>query len=135
MSAKDDPPPFRNVGKKAAPAAARARLKALFGPHVDSFDYFVEEGLARCVAGLEAQEVEHPNGGPRLRFWLESAKINRPLSTGHGDLDAKALLPSECRERALSYRGQVRAILVTQLGDEPPERHDRRFGLMPVMLS
>lgn len=134
MSPPNDPPPFRNVGRKGAPAAARARLKALFGPHVDSFDHFVDEGLSRCVSSLEAQEVEHPNGGPRLRFWLESVKISKPLSTGHGELEAKVLLPSECRERNLSYRGQLRAVLVTQIGDEPPERIDRRLGLMPVML-
>ena len=52
----DKVPPFRNVTKRPGPPkAAGARLQALFAPHVHSFDYFLDEGLSRCVAGLEAQ--------------------------------------------------------------------------------
>ena len=128
------PPVFRNVTRKPAPAAARARLKGLFSPHVDSFNQFIQEGVQRCVDALDAQEVEHPEGGGRLRFWIERVEIASPIRTEAGSIDAKPLLPAECRERGLSYRGQVRAVLVRQVGDGPPERLERRLGLMPIML-
>ena len=123
-----------NVGRKAVPKAARDRLKALFAPHVDSFDQFVDQGLGLCVDALDAQEIEHPNGGPRLRFWLESVNVSKPVRSALGRLDSTPLFPSECRERALSYRGQLRAVLMRQVGDGEPEWLERRLGLMPVML-
>lgn len=113
---------------------AHARRKNLFSPHVDSFDQFCEVGIKRCIEALEPQEVEHPSGGPRLKFWLESVSLARPVRTEAGALEAKSLLPAECRERGLSYRGQVRAMVMVQVGDAPPERIDRRLGLMPIMV-
>lgn len=126
-------PPFRGV-REPVNATARERLRRLFSPHVDSFDRFLDAGLPGAVAALEPQEVEHPAGGPRLRFWLESVSIAKPLRVDPGAVDSAPLLPAECRERAISYRGQIRAVLVRQVGDAPPERLDRRLGQMPVMV-
>ena len=134
MAPPEQPPPFRNVNRKPAPAAARERLRHLFSPHVDSFDHFLTEGMAKCVSALEAQEVEHPSGGPRLRFWLESVTVSKPMRVEHGLIDPKPLYPAECRERAVSYRGQLRATIVRQVGEGEPERLERRLGLMPIMV-
>ena len=129
------PPPFRNVTSKPAPAAARQRLKDLFAPHVDSFDHFLTEGLRRCIAGLEAQEVEHPSGGPRLRVWLERMTIAKPEKREQGSLDsARPLYPAECRERACTYKGPCRAVFCVQVGEGDPERIEVRLGLMPIMV-
>ena len=129
------PPPFRNVTSKPAPAAARQRLKDLFAPHVDSFDHFLTEGLRRCITGLEAQEVEHPSGGPRLRVWLERMTIAKPEKREQGSLDsARPLYPAECRERACTYKGPCRAVFCVQVGEGDPERIEVRLGLMPIMV-
>ena len=101
---------------------------------MDSFNFFCDEGKQLCVDALEAQEIEHPEGGERLRFWIEKVEISHPVRTEGGSIDAKALLPAECRERGLSYRGSVRAFLMRQVGDGTPERIERRLGLMPVMV-
>ena len=131
----DKVPPFRNVTKRPGPPkAAGARLQALFAPHVHSFDYFLDEGLSRCVAGLEAQELAHPAGGPRLRFWLESVKVSKPMRVEPGLLESKPLYPAECRERAVSYKGAMHGFFCYQVGDGEPERIERRLGLMPVMV-
>ena len=114
--------------------ASRPCSKNLFSPHVDSFDVFCDNAMAAVTEALEPMEVEHPSGGPRLRFWLESISISKPLRTEAGSLEAKPLLPAECRERGLSYRGQLRAVLMRQVGEGPPERFERRLGLMPVMV-
>ena len=108
--------------------------KNLFSPHVDSFNHFCEVGTQLCVDALEAQEIEHPEGGERLRFWIEKVDVARPVRMESGSIDTKPLLPSECRERGLSYRGTVRAFIMRQVGDGPPERIERRLGLMPVMV-
>ena len=131
-------PPFRNVTSKATPGAARERLQTLFAPHVDSFNHFIDEGLGKSIAALEVQEVEL-NSMPRLRFWIDSVHAGKPVNaTGKGIHykadDAKPLYPSECRERAVSYRSQLHAVVMLQVGDDAPERIERRLGLMPVML-
>ena len=116
------------------PASSAGRLRTLFSPHIDSFNQFLDDGTVQCVSALEAQEVEHPSGGPRLRFWLESVSVARPMRTDHGVIDAKPLYPAECRERACSYRGQMRAVLMRQAGEEAPDQLERRLGLMPIMV-
>jgi len=130
-----DPPPFRNVtSKPGPPPGARKRLKALFSPHVDSFNHFIDEGLSQCVSALEPIEVEHPSGGPRLRMWLERVIIARPTRIERSALETKPIFPAECRERAVSYRGAMKATFCRQLGGGDPERIERSLGLMPVMV-
>ena len=134
-SSTDDPPVFRNVGRGPAPRAARERYKELFKPHVSSFDYFLEEGLAASVAALEPVEVEHPAGGPRMRVWLESVAVARPVRTEAGSLDDKPLYPAEARERSVSYRGALHATICRQVGeDSEPERFTKKLGQMPIMV-
>ena len=36
-----------------------AALTKLVAPHIDSFDYFLNEGMFRVVEGLEHVEVSH----------------------------------------------------------------------------
>lgn len=137
MSSSDDAPPFRNVGHGPAPSAARERMKQLFAPHVSSFDYFLEEGLAASVVAAEAVEIEYPPGtdGPRVRMWLESITISRPVRTEAGSLDDKPLYPAECRERSVSYRGGMHAVVCRQVGeDAEPERFTKKMGSMPIMV-
>ena len=120
----------RACARRRPPTRAQENL---FSPHVDSFDQFCEVGIKRCIEALEPQEVEHPSGGPRLKFWLESVLLARPVRR-RPELWRPRSLPAECRERGLSYRGQVRAMVMVRVGDAPPERIDRRLGLMPIMV-
>lgn len=76
-------------------------LEDLAQPHVDSFDYFLGEGLAHVVAALEGVEVAHPSTGLVHRFWFENAAIGRPVKDDAGSAAAAAdqrLFPRECRE-------------------------------------
>ena len=41
------------------PLAVPAALEELVRPHIDSFDYFISEGLERVVQELQPVEVRH----------------------------------------------------------------------------
>ena len=41
------------------PLAVPAALEELVRPHIDSFDYFISEGLERLVQELQPVEVRH----------------------------------------------------------------------------
>ena len=63
------------------------RLRRLFAPHIESFDYALDAGLEQAVAALEPEEVAHPSADSRpLCFWLESVAVARPMRTDHGTI-------------------------------------------------
>ena len=43
----------------AQPAKDLTKLHAIAKPHIESFNYFLEEGLPNAVADLDPIEVEH----------------------------------------------------------------------------
>lgn len=114
------------------------RLRTLSAPHVESFNYFLEYGLARGIKDIEPYEIclvdpkklrtstsaqdaaaAANNNGiewdnvPSVEFWLENVKIGKPINQGAAaggsfGRSGNKLLPRECRERALMYAGPIR---------------------------
>ena len=128
----------RTFGISGEPPSAsqQQRIQDLVSPHVDSFDYFLDEGLRLSVAALEPQEVDHPSGEPgsTIRFWFDSVAIAKPTRTEPGALDIKPLYPNECRERGSSYKASIQAVICRQIGEAEPERFSRKLGLLPIMV-
>ena len=64
-------------GTVAVPDAASPetlqRLRALVGPHVDSFDWFISRGLSACVDELDPIEIEA--GDERVRVWISQVGV------------------------------------------------------------
>jgi len=115
----------------------RATRVALAAPHVDSFDYFLGDGLRNLVAALEPQEIaaDTENGTPCIRIWFDSVAVGRPLRSEQGSLDVQPTFPAESRGRGTSYRGQLHAVVCKQVGDAEPERFSKMLGLLPIMTS
>jgi DNA-directed RNA polymerase beta subunit len=102
-------------------------------PHVDSFGYFLQYGLAQGIKDIEPIEFDLVN--PELlrqqetaisysnvttvKMWIENVKIgkpirkhSRPMSNNYhrdklNNKDILRLLPRECRERKLMYSGPI----------------------------
>jgi DNA-directed RNA polymerase I subunit RPA2 len=130
------------------------RLRTLTAPHVDSFDYFWEQGLARGVQDIEPAEFnivdpqklrDNPvqidwNETSSVEFWVEHAQIAKPAKAP-GERSQK-LLPRECRERKLVYAGEISATFCYRMiqrrngVDFPsrPVRLNKTFGDMPIMV-
>ncbi|KAK9804617.1 hypothetical protein WJX73_009510 [Symbiochloris irregularis] len=105
----------------------------LVRPHVDSFDYFLQEGLQRVIEHLEPCEVWHTLTKKRQIFWLETPHVDRPVSENKQSLD-KRLLPRECREAGMSYSGLLWVHLCFKGEDGQIHRMRRRMGSIPIML-
>ena len=73
---------------------ARANRQQLSAPHVSSFDFFLQHGLAWSVADLDTVELQTPAGG-RVALSLRNVRLDRPYKT---DVDNRQLLPFECRD-------------------------------------
>lgn len=123
MAALGDPPP----------AQLKTDMRDLLRPHVDSFDWFVSHGIDAIVDALPAEPFETSGDSSASgHLWIENVTLSKPCADVA--LDAKAVLPSECRQRGLSYRGRMSATVVLKLKHGAEMRINRRLGLMPIML-
>jgi hypothetical protein len=97
-------------------------------PHVESFSYMLNFGLADCVADLAAREVTVASGD-RLQFWLEAVTVGHPLGG-----DGQALFPRECRERGGSYTAALRGRICRRVNGGAPDTIDVSLGELPMMV-
>jgi len=111
----------------------RQRLRDLVRPHVDSFDWFLDQGLKECCLGLSTEEVPTAQGD--LRMWVESVRIEKPFPP-RSDFDAaQRIFPSECRQGSSSYKGAMSVEIKRQLGDGDAVSFEHALGYMPIMVG
>eukprot|EP01138_Halocafeteria_seosinensis_P011578 gb/GECG01011827.1/.p1 GENE.gb/GECG01011827.1/~~gb/GECG01011827.1/.p1 ORF type:complete len:1408 (+),score=168.33 gb/GECG01011827.1/:1-4224(+) len=141
-------PSYSNTG---LPRDTHIRLAELALPHIQSFNYAVDEGLAEAIADLPArefiisskdgessaeeeeedQDMERP--GKKLQIWIEDAVITSPVKTDSSDNDSR-LWPSECRERKLTYAGNLIATIGRRVEGGQAEKIQVKLGVIPVMV-
>jgi DNA-directed RNA polymerase I subunit RPA2 len=132
------------------------RLRTLSLPHVGSFNYFLEKGLALGVADIvpfEIDLVDPKKGSSRqkevqtLKMWVENVQVGRPVKTDHSvSSTGSRLTPRECRELGLVYSGAMNGDLCYQLNHRTVDGEDmveipgkivriqKKFGDMPIMV-
>lgn len=135
------------------------RLRSLALPHVGSFDYFLDRGLAMAIADIVPFEIDLVDSKknvstqqvsirevPILKLWIENVRIAKPLKT---DLhESSPLNPRECRELGLMYSGEMTGDLCYQIShrkihldgsvNEIPghvNKVSKKFGDMPIMVT
>lgn len=115
------------------------------GPHVESFNYFLDRGLSAAIRDLEpveldlvdpkllSQQQQQPGGGGGgttidwddstvVKFWVHDVTLSSPAKRtnaggggGNSSSLSSALLPRECRERGLMYAGSLSATFCYQV--------------------
>ncbi|KAL4423560.1 hypothetical protein ABPG77_004600, partial [Micractinium sp. CCAP 211/92] len=121
------------VGDRVPP-----QLEALAQPHVDSFDYFLGDGMQHVVEDMDGIEIEHPLTKTRHRFWFENPTVARPIREEGGSLAAggdQRLFPRECREAGTTYKAPFSCDLVYQTEGLAEQRITKRLGSLPIMLK
>uniref|UniRef100_A0A1B0CWN7 DNA-directed RNA polymerase subunit beta n=1 Tax=Lutzomyia longipalpis TaxID=7200 RepID=A0A1B0CWN7_LUTLO len=89
-------------------------LKILGEPHVESFNYMIDEGLNDCVKNLDPVEFELPNSDRDVR--------------------TRRVYPMECRQRNASYRGQCNVRISWYVNGVPKPPINKDVGEVPIML-
>eukprot|EP01006_Ploeotia_vitrea_P039418 TRINITY_DN66349_c5_g12_i1.p1 TRINITY_DN66349_c5_g12~~TRINITY_DN66349_c5_g12_i1.p1 ORF type:complete len:1279 (+),score=714.79 TRINITY_DN66349_c5_g12_i1:34-3837(+) len=122
-------------------------LKTLVRPHVESFNFMMDEGLALAADAIHPMMVDGDanTGRPHVRMWFEDVSVGFPQQPG----DLGPLYPNECRERGLTYQAPISATVVRQLLDPnvspsrnappaqlmPLARIKVNLGMMPIMVK
>lgn len=112
-----------------------AQLEDLSQPHIDSFDFFLGQGLTNVIDRLPKAEVEHPLTKQRYRFWFENPRVDRPVME-NGNGEHISLFPRDCREMGITYRGYFTLDLVWQAeGIQNTQKMAKGLGSIPIMVK
>ena len=135
-----------------------ARLRTLSAPHVDGFDFFLDSGLPRAIADVEAAEMDLINDQnsadatkqdrSKLKFWVEGVKISPPMKSGAISQNTNTnrqhpfqqpsinsfspLTPRECRERGLMYSGSMTGEFCYQMIQSGPSGIEKQGRVMKI---
>jgi DNA-directed RNA polymerase beta subunit len=77
------------------PKEQNATLQELIRPHIESFNYFLDEGLRLILAHVDSKEYIDPNGN-RIEYWIEDLQIGKPMRSDkdHWSVD-RFIYPAE----------------------------------------
>lgn len=126
----------------------QAKCAELVLPHVQSFNYFVDEGLPRSVQDIPAREfvlaktadiTAAPDAastaalaGKVMRLWVEDASIGFPTHK-HAALDARQF-PWHAREAGQHYAAPLTLTIGRRIGNGDAETIQVKVGDLPVMV-
>lgn len=109
-------------------------LQTLGAPHVESFNYMLDEGLQDCVKNICPIEFEII-GGERIRLHIENITITPPQAPASCiTVKNKKIYPSECRQRAGTYTGPCTVTVGWSVNGVPRAPIDKSMGEVPIML-
>lgn len=111
-------------------------VHALVRPHIESFNALFDAGLLeRSVSNLEAREVLDGKGN-RLRYWVEDVEVSKSLLSEREIRSLnRFLLPTECRERGVSYKGRMSCKFMYSINGGPVHSEARQLGQLPIMVK
>lgn len=122
-------------------------LQAAVDPHIEAFNQiFRDDGkpgiLAHGLADigtktyLDGDERAGPEGKNVLTVRFKDVALAKAQVPPSNKLARhKEILPADCRERHVSYRGRLSATLEYRINGGDPVEFVREFGQVPIMLK
>ena len=121
-------PAFASLEKQVPQA-----LKNIFKPHVESFNWFLTEGLKSVPKALEPLEVQYKNY--ILEVKCIDVHVEKPKVVGFRSSTDIAFYPSECRQRGTSYLTRIYAKFATSINGVQKGIVARCVGSIPMMVK
>lgn len=132
---------FRNPPKDRS---AYPALKAAIAPHIESFNaLFGAEGLIAqglldigTKTYLDGDDRDGPAGKNSLKIRVKEVFVQKSVLPPSNKFSVKNrdILPAECRERHVTYRGKMSARFEYQINNDDPKTFERDLGQLPLML-
>lgn len=110
-------------------------MSNLGAPHVESFNYMLDEGLKDCVKNIAPVHFELSNGD-KIALRIEECTIAQPtIPLGTLNVQERRIFPTECRQRGVSYKGMCSIRIGWSVNDLKQPSVDRDMGEVPIMLK
>ncbi|XP_034837415.1 DNA-directed RNA polymerase I subunit RPA2 [Maniola hyperantus] len=123
-----------NPNYSKPPKTPNPHLQCLGTPHIDSFNYMLQDGLKAAIADLIPAEFEMPSGEKIKITILEGMFLKPGVPIETVGVKNHKVLPTECRQRASTYKGEFRIRLSFNV-DGKVTCIDRSLGYLPIMLK
>lgn len=133
---------FRNPPKDHS---AYPLLEAAIKPHIDSFNALLEtngliaEGLKDIGSRTfyDGPERESQAGSNKLTIRIKEVFVDKSMLPASNKFSTKnrEILPAECRERHVTYRGKMSARMEYRINNGDPVEFVRDLGNVPIMLK
>lgn len=115
-------------------ASSKLRREHIVSPHVDSFNYFLEYGLAEAIEDIPAYETKIDDN-LIIRMKFKDIHIGYPIKKDSSLLMNNKLTPREAREREMSYSAPMQGNISITINDTEQEMNiSSRFGDLPIMV-
>lgn len=110
-------------------------MQSLGIPHIESFNYILENGLLQGIKNNSPVYLTLPNGD-KVVLWLDDVQIYKPTvpSSTIGVKNYK-VYPTECRQRGATYKGKITVRLGWSINDKEQEPLEKDLGEIPIMLK
>ena len=110
-------------------------LQCLGSPHIDSFNYMLEDGLSEAVRDNPLVHVLLPNDD-KVALWVDDVSIHQPaVPSGTVGVKNHKIYPTECRQRGCTYKGKITAKLGWSINGRTQEALERDLGEIPIMIK
>ncbi|KAL9968326.1 hypothetical protein ACROYT_G026687 [Oculina patagonica] len=122
-----------NFGK--LPEQQNKLLQDLVGPHIQSFNFMLEEGLSLAAQAIRPQEFLLSNG-QKATIYFTDASVGVPtLSENNLHASQMKVFPSECRERGATYKAKLQVTLQWKLDNQLQGSVTKVIGNIPIMVK
>ncbi|XP_034948641.1 DNA-directed RNA polymerase I subunit RPA2 [Chelonus insularis] len=109
-------------------------LQRLGSPHIDSFNYMLDEGLAEALKDIVPVPLTLANDD-KILLWIEDATIYQPtVPTGTIGVKSHKIYPTECRQRAATYKGKLIIKIGWSINGRSQEQLEKDLGEIPIMI-
>ncbi|CAH0721281.1 unnamed protein product, partial [Brenthis ino] len=123
-----------NPNYRKPPKTPNPYLQCLGTPHIDSFNYMIQDGLKAAIADLIPAEFEMPSG-EKVKITIDEAAFAKPSVPMEAvGVKNQKVSPTECRQRAATYKGDFK-IRLSFVIDGKTTTMDRSLGSLPIMLK
>ncbi len=132
---------FRNPPKDHT---AYPALTAAIAPHVESFnalfgkDGLIAQGLLDIGTKtyLDGDDRAGPAGKNQMSIKIKEVFVEKSMlpPTNKFSTRNREILPAECRERHVTYRGKMSARFEYRINNGDPKEFMRDLGQLPLML-
>lgn len=88
-----------------------------------------------AIANIDAKEMSDGHGN-RVRWWIDSVRIDKPkISAANRKSDVGVMMPTECRERGVSYEGAMTCTLKYAINGQEFRIENKDMGMAPIMVK
>ena len=125
-----------NISKSKNILYDQAKLPNVVRPHVESFNYFINEGLLKSTTLLDSQyiQADKDNNLPDCKIWLSNTFLEKPSRGATGLYKDPKIYPNECREASETYSGVLKFTVNYQVANGEVKTFEKNAGNLPIMV-